>query len=512
MSKPASNLPTSQRTAYQFPIYRWIGWLAVAAFAVGLTMMFFVAGMFGVPAPLGWAFLVVVFAFGALLLDHPKLLLGLMLFYFLLMPGDRLFGLIQLPIPDFLDELFFLPFIAVIVMNWIERRQLAEATVFPMLFCGIAVLSWYVNQATEFFPLLQVTLVTLKFYILWYYCRLTCTFENKKQLNGWMWLYIWYAVIQFPYNILWQGAPWPRFHPDRSGGVLGPMSGGEAHLVGYISILALFLIAGWWISAGAKASVRKRWGVFSLVLIIGYNLIFMTDTKHGLILALLAFAPFLFHPKVSFRLRARLISAGLLFFLASLFYLSTTFGTRSFRQYMNTVAGSPKGKLTYAVTVDFPHLVPYPLLGAGPGRFTSPQATASRAPLARRYIIPYQDEMRRLRYFGRSGSVVQASVLGGIRSDMLRVIGEYGWLGGLVFLSFYLWVAWKLYIKALKWPLASLEGGVLLSLCCCVLFLVLLFMMNDISTVPIIIFPIWILIGRLWDMPPSTALTDRKSA
>jgi uncharacterized protein YqgC (DUF456 family) len=34
--------------------------------------------------------------------------------------------------PTFIDELFFLPFIAVIVMNWIQRRQLKEATLFPV--------------------------------------------------------------------------------------------------------------------------------------------------------------------------------------------------------------------------------------------------------------------------------------------------------------------------------------------------------------------------------------------
>ena len=97
MSTAPSNFPTSQRTTYQFPVYRWIGWLTVAGFALGLTAMFFIAGMFGVPAPLGWAFLVIVFAAGALLLDRPNLLLTLMIFYFLLMPSNRLLGLVGLP-------------------------------------------------------------------------------------------------------------------------------------------------------------------------------------------------------------------------------------------------------------------------------------------------------------------------------------------------------------------------------------------------------------------------------
>ena len=112
MRTPAPSLPPSQRTTYQFPVYRWIGWLTVAGFAAGLTVMFFISGMFGIPAPLGWAALVIIFTVGTLLLDRPKMLLGVMLFYFLLMPGNRVFGLVGLPLPTFLDELFFMPLIA----------------------------------------------------------------------------------------------------------------------------------------------------------------------------------------------------------------------------------------------------------------------------------------------------------------------------------------------------------------------------------------------------------------
>ena len=118
-SKPLSQLPASKRSSYQFPVYRWIGWLTVAGYAAGLTVMFFISGMFGIPAPLGWAFLVIMFVIGAMLLDRPKLLLGTMMFYFLLMPSNRLLGLLGLPLPTFIDELFFLPFIAVSVMSWI---------------------------------------------------------------------------------------------------------------------------------------------------------------------------------------------------------------------------------------------------------------------------------------------------------------------------------------------------------------------------------------------------------
>ncbi len=134
MNQIPSHFPASQRTSYQFPVYKWIGWLTVAGFAIGLTVMFFISGMFGIPAPLGWAGIVILFTGEALLLDRPKLLLNCMMFYFLMMPSNRVLGILSLPVPTFLDELFFLPFIAVIVMNWIQRRQVKDATVFRSSF------------------------------------------------------------------------------------------------------------------------------------------------------------------------------------------------------------------------------------------------------------------------------------------------------------------------------------------------------------------------------------------
>jgi len=499
MNKSTPNLPSSQRTSYQFPFYRWIGWLAVAGFTIGLTGMFFISGMFGISAPLGWAALVIIFTVGALLLDRPKLLLLFMMFYFMLMPSNRLFGLIALPLPTFIDELFFLPFIAVIVMNWIQHRQLKEATIFPLVFCLIAALSWYVNGKSSIFTTVQVTLIMLKSYILWYFCRLTCTFENSRQLNRWVWAYIIYAAGQYLYNILWQQGLWPKFHPDRSGGVFGPNYGG-AHLVGYISAFALFLLAGWWVSQAAHASRRQRgWALF-LILLIGYDLVFMTDTKHALILFPLVFLPLLLYPKFPMRLRMGLMMGGLLFGLVSTVYLQMAGGNQGIRYYLKTAQDSPKGDMFYAVTSDFSHLVPYPLLGAGPGRFSSSKAVAARVPLARRYVIPYQDESRRMSYFGQSGSLLTSSVLGSVSTDFFTLMGEFGWLGALTFYIFITWVVYRLFQKALALPLECLESGIFIGLACCLIFLMMTTFIVPTSTIPVLVFPLWMMIGRMWDM------------
>ena len=494
-------LPPSQRSTYQFPVYRWIGWLAVAGFAVGLTVMFFISGMFGVPAPLGWAALVILFTVGTLLLDRPKLLLLVMMFYFALMPANRLLGLLGLPLPGFLDELFFLPLIAVIVMNWIQRKQLREATVFPLVFCLISALSWYVNGHAGLFTAIRVTLIMLKSYILWYYCRLTCTFENERQLSRWTWAYIVYAAAQYLYNILWQGGLWVRIHPDSSGGVFGPQRiHGGAHIVGYISVFALFLLCSWWVSVGRNASRRQRFWGLTCLLVIVYDLVFMTDTKHALILCPLAFWPFLLHPAFSIRTRIRLAIGGLLFLGAVGVYFQMASVRGGISEQLESIRNSPKAEIFHAVTGDFPHLVPYPLLGAGPGRFTSNQAVDARMPLARRYIIPYDDQQRRLGYWRSSGEVAQASILGIVRTDFFKLMGEFGWLGTAIFYWFYLWIIFRLFRKSLEWPMDHLASGMFLGLACCIIFLMFINFLIGVVTVPVLVFPLWLLIGRMWDM------------
>lgn len=503
MSHPleTTQMPPSQRTSYQFPMYRWIGWLAVGGFAIGLTVMFFIAGMFGIPAPLGWAFLVIIFTVGTMLLERPRLLLGLMMFYFMLMPSDRLFGLVGLPLPGFLDELFFLPFIAVIVMNWIQRRELKEVTIFPVLFCFIAAISWYVNGKEYPFTAVQVTLVILKPYILWYYCRLTCTFRNEKEFSHWLWIIVGYAAMQYGYNILWQQGFWPKYHPDISGGVFGPDGAGGAHLVGYLSVFALFLLAGWWVSRGRHASKRRKFFVVLLALVIGYDLVFMTDTKHGLLFAPLAFIPFLSHPAVPFRLRLGMLVGGIAFVVASSFYFILFAGRLDLTQNWQQMKQSPKGEIFIATTVDFGHLVPYPLLGAGPGRFCSDQAVQNMAPLARQYVIPYRDEANRHRLtYGGSGTRTGGSQLAWPQSDFFTLMGEFGWLGAATYFGFLGWVIFKLLAKAQVARPSPLLAGTYMALACCLIFLSFVILFVKAVTIPVLSFPLWMMIGRAWDM------------
>ena len=104
--KSPKRLPESQRSTYQFPIYKWINWLVIAGYGVGLVVTLFLSAMVGLPAAIIWPFFVIVFCAGVALLGRPRILLNCMMFYFLLMPGNRLCGLVPIPLPGFVDELF----------------------------------------------------------------------------------------------------------------------------------------------------------------------------------------------------------------------------------------------------------------------------------------------------------------------------------------------------------------------------------------------------------------------
>ena len=499
-------LPESQRSTYQFPVYRWINWLVVAGYGVGLAIMFFLGSLVGLPAAIVWPFFVFVFCAGVALLGRPKALLNCMMFYFFLMPNNRLFGLIPIPLPGFVDELFFLPIVAVIIMNLVQpvrAAQIKGGLWFAPLFLLVAAISWYVNGKPSPFTTLRATLIMLKPFLLWYYCRLTCPFESEKEIRFWIRALAVYASVQFFYNCLWQGAPWPRFHPDHSGGMFGS---GQAHLSGYISTYGIFAYMGWRFSMGRAASFREKafWGI--LVAITAYDLIFMTDTKHGLVMIPFAILPFLLHPKVPNRVRQGMWAMAAVLVLFSAFYIQTFFHggfdriISSVRKQM--IVNSPKAESYKAVTLDFHNLVPYPLFGAGPGRFGSEISVDNQTPLARRYILPMMNERRRWHMTAGQTSFSGDTQLRWPQSDLLTLLGEYGWLGATLFYSFMGWVVFQLYRKSFLADTTHLYFGATLSSCSCLIFLAMLMAIITPVTWPVISHAMWAFAGRLWEYEP----------
>ena len=499
-------LPESQRSTYQFPVYRWINWLVVAGYGVGLVLMFFVGGIVGLPAAIIWPFFVAVFCAGVALLGRPRTLLNCMMFYFLLMPGNRLFGLIPIPLPGFVDELFFLPIVAVIVMNLVQPVRAAQVKGglwFAPLFLLVAAISWYVNGKPSPFITARATLIMLKPFLLWYYCRLTSPFEDEKEIRFWIRFLLLYAAVQFFYNCIWQGGPWPRIHPDYSGGMFGMQS---AHLIGYLSIYAIFGYVAWRFTSGAHESRWTRLVYGLAMVIVVYDLIFMTDTKHGLVMIPFAAVPFLIHPKIPLRMRQTMwVFMGILLLLSA-FYIQMFFHgglnriVSSVRKQM--LVNSPKADVYKAVTLDFHKLVPYPLFGAGPGRCGSQLSVDNQTPLARRYILPIMNERRR--YFMTAG---KANYGGGTQlrwpqSDLLTLLGEYGWLGAGLYAVFFGWVIVQLYRKSFRVGTHNLYFGATLASAATLIFLGMLMVIITPLTWPITSYVLWAFAGRLWEYQP----------
>lgn len=494
-------LPSGRQQEYQFPVYRWLSWIVIGGYLAGLGAMYLVAGMFGIPAPIGWAILTVILCAGIALLDRPKVLMATMMFYFLLMPSNRLLGLLGLPLPGFIDELLFVPIVAVIVMYLIQGHSIRGGNWFPVCFGLIAFLSWYVNGKGGIFPTVRILLVNLKFFLIWYFCRLTQPFKNARELFRWCWFFILFAAAQFLYNVLWQRALWPRLHPDISGGVFGP--GGGAHTVGYISVIALFLLGGWNASRKEKMSGRLLRQVLLVGVVILYDLVFMTDTKHVLVLAPVACTALLFLPGVSARFRAWSIALAFLILASGTIYVRSM-DIGNYLYTLRNFGTTPKGQLFKAVTVDFPYLVRYPILGAGPAKFASDAARENRAPLARRYITPYYDEADRLQFYGRKGSTVISSIAGSVNTDFFFITSEFGWLGEAVYLSFWFYCVFSLYRKGVRARQAGSESwGIFFALAICLNLFLMLQLLTTICTVPCLAFPIWLLVGRIWDMEVS---------
>ncbi len=492
---------SAQRTQYQFPVYRFINWIAIGSYLLGLVAMYFLLGMFGIPAPLGWAAIVFILATGIILLDRPKLLLQVMMFYFLVMPSNRLLGLLGLPLPGFMDELFFIPLVAVLVMNWINGRQIKEGLWFSFGMIMLAILSWYANGKPRFISGFVATFVLMKSYVLWYYCRLCFPGQRSKAIWIVAELYIYYVAIQLFYNFLWHHSFWLRYHPDVSGGVFGPERNGAAHVVGYMSVIALFLLMGWWLGPAKKASKLKRISMIVAPILIIYDLVYMTDTKHALVLAPIALVPVFFHSMFSARARITMLVSTTLFVILGFSWFMIFSGRIDFWRFGNSLLHSPKGEYLRAVTVDFPYLVHFPFLGAGPGNFGSDQAVQNKAPLARRYIIPYEEENHRFRLsHGRTSTRTGGSLIAFPNCTMLCITGEFGWLGFFFYFGFYAWVAWMLWQRSRDLRLDNNGKLLCLSLFASVVFIAMCMVFAPIHTIPMLMFPFWILIGLAWDM------------
>jgi hypothetical protein len=475
--------------SYRLPI----ALLVFVGFLVGLIASFWFAGMFGVAPSLLWPSVVLAFLGGIFFLQHPKLYLAFTFAYYGFFLNGVLFGVYYVPFPmaRIFDELLLAIPLAIIVMKSINRSLPRGATMFPFFYISLAILSYKVNHV----PLIdafRITLSFFKFYIYWYFARAIGPWSQKEK-KRWFVALVAFAAFQFVMDIIWQRNIVPTTHPDNSVGSVG-----NAHFVGYLSSFALFYMAGWFLARQKPYRLSGTILACGTVLILAYNLIFMTDTKHALIFLPVAGLPFLFYRGLGPRTRFAIVAVASVFMLASWLYITTNpFSQRiGVIEYGKAIARSGKGFVFHVTFQVLPREVPFYPLGAGPGNFCSTAAVYAFRPLAVKYVVPFIITAMRSR-----GAAAEASVLGSPSSALLVLFGEFGLLSALAYIGFWLWVARTLWRRGVKTHPATFDSGQALALSGCVIFMLLLGSLSEMFAYGIIMMPVWTLIGMHWDQP-----------
>jgi hypothetical protein len=313
----------------------------------------------------------------------------------------------------------------------------------------------------------------LKFYIVWYYCRLTCTFESMRQMSKWLGATSSTWRCNSSTIAWWQQGRGCGSIPTRAAECSGPM-GGTAHLVGYLCVFALICIAGWWVSAGGAASRKRRWLVGFLTLVIAYNLIFMTDTKHALVLFPFAFAPFMFHPHFpgaaadladGRRRRVRAFFGGL---------HQHGDGRRAAGPDLGVDQGFAQRRPVLTRDGRFFPIWCAIRFWARSRKVRIQPGTGSPGALGPALHPAVLRRSPPARLFSAAGTTVVSSVAGSVNADFFVLMGEFGWIGAAAYYLFMAWVAIRLFRKSVALPRRNLVSGVYMALCCCLIFLVML--------------------------------------
>ena len=466
--------------------------LAIAGFLVGLVVMFWVSGLFGFPAPLFWAAIVTAFVLGVFLLQRPRVFLVVALIYYGTFLNGMLFGSIYVPIPfaRLLDEFLLAVPLAYLVMRSINRSLPRQATLFPLFYIVLSVISFKANEVPKL-PWFRTVLSFAKFYIYWYFARSLGPWSYKEK-QRWFWGIFLFAIVQFIMNVIWQRGLTLRLHPDYSIGTLG-----SAHLVGYVSAGAIFYTLGWFLTEGKRGSSGKRLLVLLGLGLIVYNFIFLTDTKHGLVTFPLVILPFLFHRSTPPRYRLAVVLGLIVFLVFSGWYI--VYGPYTMRasvaDYFMILRWSGKGYLYRVILTEIPRSNPLALLiGVGPGNFCSTAGVYGFRPLAVQHVVPFIIQGVR-----SGGASAEASVLGSPTASFLVLLGEFGWLGTILYYTFWIWVAWRFWKLSGRSSYLDWDTGQRLALVSNLGFVIIQSFLSDLMVYGQIVLPIWTLVAVYWD-------------
>jgi len=473
-----------------------VGLLAVAIFAIGLVLSIAFATSLGLPPDVLWSGGLIAFFLFVLCLQRPKLFLFFVFIYYGFFPAGTLLGQIAVPIPMLgrLDELVLMVPLAVLVMKGVRQELPKGATVFPLVYWLLWLLSTKVNDAPTM-NAFRVGLSYFKFFVYWYFARVAGPWSVRER-RAWATGFVLFALLQFPLNVFWNRAPYLRLVDSARGSL------GSAHLVGYVESIALLLLLSWAMSSARKSPLRVMVFLFS-GLVLSYDLIFMTDTKHILPILPIAAVFLIAAPRLRMRTRLAVIGLGLLFVCASYYYLTIAVErTGGYilapREYVYGSLESGKGYVLRTILHYLPSRNPwFYLFGAGPGNFCSAVAVHAFRPLAEQHVLPFVIHALR-----SAGGAAESSVIGGPITSLFTLWGELGVPATIAYYLF--WVYAIVHMTRSGWTSPELDAEAARRLAISGILLLLFFISSlvEVFTFGSMIMPTWTIAGMNWDPPP----------
>ena len=401
-----------------------------------VILLFLIHPFLSLAVPLGFLL--------AIMVSRPKLALAIFWGMTILVPS------IEIVFPSILVKILehgmFLLLTGILAASFmLGRNKLKSAIPLVYAFIGIlliAVLSMLVNESP---PLLAVyfSLIYFKHFILFLYVQQFCDNDDAKWL---MYMIITTCIIQFVLSLLCFAGANPL--PSLAGlsyfdSYIGSL--GNAHDLGYVMIFFMLLMAKLYLSS----PVRLYRCLAAIGLIVGFAQFFMTFTMHAYLYLLLGFGIFfLMHGKSLVIQIAKLAGAtfllvgvaGVLFVSSPDYSLSSEiFDPHRLEQRVTRTLHGPKARAYEEVFLDADKHLPVPLLGGGPGNYTSILAFDNNRPKAYlpHLMIHYSDIFRNLTYRG--------SLLSSPRSGFITIYGELGPIGFVLYFGCFLYVIYVIY-------------------------------------------------------------------
>jgi hypothetical protein len=407
--------------------------VTVAALMLTFLLLAFGADQFG---PVGTALPIFMFAI-IILWSRPRMLLALYWMTLLFIPTLEIVW--PSPLVKYIEQGFALCLFAVLVGDLIitsetvsNTRSVARAMFFLLALAGVATI---VNKVPAK-PVAFYLLTYMKHFILFFFAVRYLRPQDSRFMFRLMMLSF---AIQLMFNLAYYLGvnPLPRIiwrgFADASIGTVG-----SCNIVGYLMLATIFILIAY---ARNLPGLRAKWLGF-VGSTVAFAQLVLTYTMHAYPLLALALGVqyALFGRRSLFRVLRGVAAVSLVVGVVAAAILNGPAGRTAhlgFRPWVwqyqwDRMLHGPKIEAYREVILHGSRHLRYPLLGAGPGNYTSNIAFITGRPLA---LLPHM--FYRYEAIERQNVSMGGSILTMTRTGLLSLWGELGPFGALVFWGIY---------------------------------------------------------------------------